>query len=620
MPADVPSALHAPADLAPERGSRKPRRRGRLSALFAPWRADARAAADRAGRPARAAGDAGDGENAAPESGSGAARESAVTAPWWSGAHRRRRPLSKLTARVLAINVLALILLLGGLLFLGNYEEQLIQSELESLQTEALTFAGALAEGALVDDPAGRYRLDPAKARQIVRRLHETTETRTRLFDAAEDGLLLADSRMLAGPGGTIEITPLPPPDDTAWPRQLLNAAYDGIVGLFPERKQRPVYREQPEQHGSDYSITRRALNGDIGRQIWATDGQDLLLGVAVPVQRLRVVLGTVLLTRDSGSIKTAVQSVREQILVIFAGVLAVTVLMSLYLAGSITTPIRKLAQAADRVRGGKTREHEIPDFTHRRDEIGELSGALREMTAALWNRMDANERFAADVAHELKNPLTSVRSAVETATRIQDPERQRQLMAIIQEDVKRLDRLISDISDSSRLDTELSRAESAPVDLRRMLEMLAELHAATGAGAGAGEDERPAVGASFAEAGPLIVRGLEGRLVQVFRNLISNAVTFSPPGGRIALAARREGGEIVATVEDEGPGIPEGKLAAIFDRFYTERPAGEKFGTHSGLGLSISKQIIDAHGGSIRAENRRDRSGARFIVRLPAG
>lgn len=598
MPADVPSDLHAPADLAPGSVNRKALRRDRSAGLLAPRRGEE--------QPGQA-------KNLPESDPAAVAAEGKAVHP--ARPTQRRGPLSKLTARVLAINVLALILLLGGLLFLGNYEEQLIQSELESLQTEALTFAGALAEGALVDDPAGLYRLDPAKARQIVRRLYETTETRTRLFDAAEGGLLLADSRRLAGPGGTVEITPLPPPDDAGLPRRLVNAAYDGIVGLFPERKQRPLYDEEPEQHASDYAITYRALSGDIGRQIWATDGQDLLLGIAVPVQRLRVVLGAVLLTRDSSSIKAALQSVREQILVIFAGVLGVTILMSLYLAGSITSPIRKLAEAADRVRGGKTREHEIPDFTHRRDEIGELSGALREMTAALWNRMDANERFAADVAHELKNPLTSVRSAVETATRIQDPERQRQLMAIIQEDVKRLDRLISDISDASRLDSELSRTESAPVDLRRMLAMLAELHQVTGDGNGAG----PRVGASFAEAGPLIVRGMEGRLVQVFRNLISNAVTFSPPGGRIALAARREGHEVVATVEDEGPGIPEGKLAAIFDRFYTERPAGEKFGTHSGLGLSISKQIIEAHGGDIRAENRRDRSGARFIVRLPA-
>jgi len=312
---------------------------------------------------------------------------------------------------------------------------------------------------------------------------------------------------------------------------------------------------------------------------------------------------------------------VRLEILKVFVIALGVTVLLSIYLAGTIGRPIRRLAAAAERVRRGHGRQVLIPDFTGRGDEIGELSGTFRDMTAALWQRMDAIERFAADVAHEIKNPLTSLRSAVETAARVDDPQKQRQLLRVVLEDVQRLDRLISDISDASRLDSELSRVELEPVLIGRMLHALVEVHRTTA------DEAAPRLmlslpGALGTPEGDLAVLGIEGRLVQVIRNLIANAVSFSPPAAAIHLAARREGEAVVITIEDQGPGIPEGKLGAIFERFYSERPAGEKFGTHSGLGLSISKQIVEAHRGSIRAENRHDGAGrtigARFIVRLP--
>jgi two-component system sensor histidine kinase ChvG len=258
-----------------------------------------------------------------------------------------------------------------------------------------------------------------------------------------------------------------------------------------------------------------------------------------------------------------------------------------------------------------------IPDLSRRADEIGDLSGALREMTEALWQRLDAIERFAADVAHEIKNPLTSLNSAVETVQRVTDPTQRAKLLAIVADDVRRLDRLISDISDASRLDAELSRAETGPIDLARMLATLVEAHAATRA-----SETAPRLVLDAASGAAGIVSGIEGRIAQVFGNLIANAVSFSPPGGAIRLNLIEQGDGIVVTVEDDGPGLPEGKLEAIFDRFYSERPKGEKFGTHSGLGLSISKQIVEAHGGSICAENRLGPdgrvAGARFIVRLP--
>jgi two-component system sensor histidine kinase ChvG len=242
-------------------------------------------------------------------------------------------------------------------------------------------------------------------------------------------------------------------------------------------------------------------------------------------------------------------------------------------------------------------------------------------MTSALWQRMDAIERFAADVAHEIKNPLTSLKSAVETAARVEDPVKQRKLLALVREDVERLDRLISDISDASRLDAELSRGEVERVAIDRMLEALVEVHGATTS------ETEPQLVLTLGEAAggravELAVMGIEGRLVQVFRNLIANAISFSPPGGTIRIAAQRRGDRIEVTIDDDGPGIPDGKLEAIFERFYSERPAAEKFGTHSGLGLSISKQIVEAHRGTIAAANRRAVDdtiiGARFTVQLP--
>ncbi len=300
----------------------------------------------------------------------------------------------------------------------------------------------------------------------------------------------------------------------------------------------------------------------------------------------------------------------------IFGVTLLVTVLLSLYLAGTIAQPIRRLAMAAQRARG-RTARIEIPEITERRDEIGELARSLRDMTDALWQRMNAIESFAADVAHEIKNPLSSLRSAVETAARIDDPAKRDRLMAIVQDDIERLDRLITDISDASRLDAELIRLDMSPTDIGAMLQALVEMHEATRA------PGSPRLVLEIPASRALIVPGIESRLSQVFLNVIANAVSFSPPDGEIRIRAVADGRAVVVSVEDGGPGIPEDKLTEIFNRFYSERPAGEKFGTHSGLGLSISQQIIEAHRGRIWAENRLAADGrvcgARFLIRLPS-
>ena len=531
---------------------------------------------------------------------------------------RKRRSVSPMTRRILAINVLALGILVAGILYLDEYRQNLIAAELESLTVQADLVAAALGENAIVVETPDRISpptqtLRPGAVRQMVRRLAEATGTRARLF--ATDGVLLADSRMLMGPGGTVQIEELPPPESQGGFLNKALGIYDRLASRIRGRPMPAPYREKARQSAQDYVEALRALSGETAGAV-RSSGPGLILSVSVPVQRYKQVLGALMLSRDSHLIDDALYEVRLDILKVFLVALAITVLLSIYLAGTIARPIHRLAPAADRVRHGHHRQHSIPDFAGRNDEIGDLAVALSDMTEALWQRMDAIEGFAADVAHEIKNPLTSLRSAVETAARIKDPEQQRKLMSIIQEDVQRLDRLISDISDASRLDAELSRAEEEPVDLARMLATLADLHDVTGGG------EAPKLHVSGDQ--ECIVTGMEGRLVQVFRNLIGNAVTFSPPGGTIAIHVARYGGFTEITFDDEGPGIPTGKENAIFERFYSERPEGEKFGTHSGLGLSISRQIIEAHDGTLTAENRAGGDGrilgARFTVRLPIG
>jgi len=528
---------------------------------------------------------------------------------------RRRPRISPLIRPIFAVNLVALGLLGFGLLFLDDYEKGLVRSEQGSMRTQAIIIAGALGESAVIGS-GFIQALDAEAASALIRRLVEPTNLRARLY--RRDGDLVTDSRVLTGYGsGSVEIEDLPPPGTNNPFRHFVFRTYDFILRLLPKRNTEPEDR-RVLLWASDFDEVKRAQNGEIAERLRRPPDGSLLLTVAVPVQRYRQVVGVLMLSQAGTRIQDGVRAVRLDILRIFGISMGVTLLLSLYLAGRIARPLRRLAAAADRVRAGQGRLDEpIPDLTRRGDEIGELSGALREMTSALWRRMDAIERFAADVAHEIKNPLTSVRSAMETAARIEDPERVKKLMAIVLDDVQRLDRLISDISDASRIDAELSRAESAPIDIGKMLETLADVYSETLA-------DGPSLRLNLVDADSLDVIGIESRLVQVFRNLIGNAISFSPPNGVIVLESKRDGRFVRVQISDDGPGIPDDKLEKIFDRFYSARPEGEKFGTHSGLGLSISKQIIEAHGGRLWAENRRDTDGkirgARFIVRLPAG
>jgi two-component system, OmpR family, sensor histidine kinase ChvG len=531
-----------------------------------------------------------------------------------------RALLTPLTRRILAVTLVAPVLLGLSLLFLDEYEDSLIATEIDALRTEGELIAAAIGEGAVAIEneseasgtfmPAGAARrIDPATARQLIRRLAALASVRARLYDRG--GSMIADSRLLRGPGGEVRVVDLPPADNGRV-AEMLRQALAWVEGTIGTDARLEPYIEQVNGTAYDFAEVIAAIEqGEAGNAVRIDRGGHKVLTVAVPVQFYKQVAGAVLVSDGDANLEQRLFEVRSAILTIFVWTCVVTVLLSLYLASTIARPIRRLAEAATRVRESLSRQHDIPDLSRRGDEIGALSSALRDMTEGLWLRMDATEQFAADVAHEIKNPLTSLRSAVETVARVQDPEQQKRLMSIIQDDVTRLDRLISDISDASRLDAELSRAETETVDISKLLVTLAQMtNSDNKAGA-------PLVEVDVPLADDLSVLGLEGRLAQVFRNLIGNAVSFSPPEGKITVRADRHDGAVRVVVEDQGPGIPKGKESKIFSRFYSERPEKEKFGTHSGLGLSISKQIIDAHRGTIDAENTNG-GGARFVVRLP--
>jgi len=523
--------------------------------------------------------------------------------------------ISPITRKILAVNILALGVLASGILFLDEYKRSLISSELEALATQAEMFAVALAETTSNDHMSGDRERIANISNQMVRRLVQTTGTRARLFRL--DGSLAADSRRLNGTSGQIFSETLPPPNDAnplVW--SFLNA-FETLTSWFSSTQKLQRYAENPSQTAADYPEVEAALGGDYVKALRDAGGKRLLLSVAVPIQRYKQVLGALMLSKSSEKIDAALLDVRINILQIFFAVLTITVLLSFYLARTISRPLLILAAAAEEVRLDHNRHHKIPYLGNRNDEIGELAETLKAMTESLWQRMDAIERFAADVAHELKNPLTSLRSAVETAARIEDTEGRLKLMKIIQEDVVRLDRLISDISDASRLDAELSRADTSTVDIQAMVQTLVDIHQPSGAGA-------PELVANITvdAAYPAWVKGMESRLAQIFSNLIGNAITFSPENGQIVITLTTTQNRVTVTIDDQGPGIPEGKEKRIFERFYTERPTAEKFGTHSGLGLSISLQIAEAHGGRLWATNRVDSNGkiigARFSLELP--
>lgn len=506
---------------------------------------------------------------------------------------RWRGPISPLVRRILAINLIALMIIVGGIFYLTEFRDNLISRRIDRLMVEAEILAGAIGESATAGPEAST--IDAPEARLIIARLISPSETRARLFNL--DGELMVDSRFLASSRSVIS-EPLPPLNLTKPLSERLLDVVNNFLDLVSAPPEVPTYQEVPNQKASDYIEVISALAGEQSYQVRLLEGDTLLLSAAFPVQRFRRVLGALMVTADTRDIESIVRAEQITILKVFAAALGTTLLLSLFLASTIARPIRQLAAAAERVRHGIGRESSMLTL-HRNDEIGDLSLALSDMTQALYYQIDAIETFAADVAHELKNPLSSLRSAVESISRTDKPEIKERLLAIITEDVRRLNRLITDISDASRLDAELTRARMEPVDMGSLVAMLVDAHRT--------RDDRALPRFVFHEpkAGVMMVHGLESRLGQVIANLLENAITFSPPGGTISVTLTRHSTMIELTVEDEGPGLPDGAEDRIFERFYSERPDPEAFGIHSGLGLSISKQIVEAHQGTIRAENR---------------
>ena len=549
-----------------------------------------------------------------------------------------RRLSSSLTRRIAFLNIAGLLALFLGFLWLNQTRVGVIDARSQSLSLQAEIISAAIASAASSSSSDNTIQLDPEKLLQqqltetpqreeqapdwfefsinparvapILKRLVTPTRTRARIYD--QEGLLLLDTKAFYTPGAFSDPRPVV---DSEADRTLFTRSWNAVKQRFGR-----VELSQPDTVSTQgMPEIQRALNGSLGNVVRvAADGQTIVYA-ASPIQRGNRVKGALLLSTQEGDVDRIIAEERWGFVLVFLIASGVMLVLSVLLAGTIAEPVRRLSEAADRVRRGTRAREEIPDFSERSDEIGQLSASLRDMTGALYSRIEAIERFAADVAHELKNPLTSLRSAVETMPLARNPESRDRLLAVIVHDVKRLDRLITDISDASRLDAELQRAHADMIDLGALLATVAGMkNDVLKPGEARIEVNLPQTGP---KGRPLLVSGHDSRIVQVFNNLIDNAQSFSPTDGIVRIKVGVSGNWAKVLIEDDGPGIPDHALERIFERFYTDRP-DHGFGQNSGLGLAISKQIVEAHGGTIQAENilspAGDRAGARFIVSLP--
>jgi two-component system sensor histidine kinase ChvG len=494
-----------------------------------------------------------------------------------------------LRQRILAVNIFAIIILAGSLFYLDGFRSRLTQARIDQSKSEAVMIAHTL--------PAL-----PAEARQpTLIRLGQDLGVRLRVYDGS--GRKRADS--WAGAPPTYELRD---PATEAWYRDIARAldnGFDAIVGA----SRPPPYQLPAADSLEAWPEARAALaTGEAVTELRRAPEGTPYISAATAIEGAQ---GVLLLTVNARDIRRVVRAERFSLALILAGTVLLSVLLSRFLARTIANPLRKLALAAHRVRLGRAREVDVPVLPARRDEIGLLARALHDMTQSLRQRIDSTEAFAADVTHELKNPLASLRSAVDTLERVEDPALRRQLLDVVRDDVARLDRLVVDIAEASRLDAELSRARFEPVDLGRLLESMLGSWESRGAQGVEIAFARPRVGTA-------VVSGEESRLARLFDNLVDNAISFSPPAGLVEIRATAVGDEVVVTIEDEGPGVPAEAREAIFNRFHSMRPE-QDFGRHSGLGLAIARAIVEGHGGRIEVEDRHDgRPGARFVVRFP--
>ena len=533
---------------------------------------------------------------------------------------RQSAPFSSLQRRIIFFNLIGLAVLVFGVMVLNSFLQGLIGERVHALVIQGEIIAITIAEQS-ANPPGEDPGFDPVVANTVLNRLVQPTGVRARLFDRRRR--LTGDTRNLSPSGGPIEVSALAPPR-TATTANLLERAETAYIRFLETfRQELPIYYEIPTAGISNDREVIAASRGEISHEVRVNSEGQLIVSVALPVRQFKTVLGVLQLSTEGGTINQILRNERLKILQVFFVATLVSVALSVLLANTIASPIRRLAEAADNEGTSSARplnpeKVEIPDLTHRTDEIGDLSGALIRMTEALYKRIEAIESFAADVAHEIKNPLTSLRSAVETMEYAKTPEQRQKLLDVIQKDVSRMDRLVTDISNASRLDAELVRERMELFDLRELVDMLA------GITRNHGEDRHVRVDVRLPQ-GSFMARGLEGRIAQVITNFLDNALSFSPDGSVITIEGERVEGGVRLAVSDQGPGIPPDNLASVFERFYSERPESEGFGNHSGLGLAISKQIIEAHNGAIWAENIPGHGknapplGARFLIELPA-
>jgi len=526
---------------------------------------------------------------------------------YWGGKERR---ITGMTLRIMGVNALAVVALVFGVIYLGQHHSSLIESKLEQFRTEIVLITKSLSE--IVPQNGDDYVsiLDPS-SEGLTRTLQDMStilNTRILLFDAQKK-LVFDTAQPSLLPSINEDLNSIKK-DNSLQSVQILRNMAAWIAAVFPQHDRLPDFPGVVSQNGSDYSDVEEAFRNVMSISAWLNYQRDVILTGAMPVIINNEVKGAVMLVNADGEINTALTDAWFNILKISIVTLMITILLSIYLSGVIARPLRNLANAAEGVRKGKIRYSDIPDMSDRHDEIGELSLVLKDMTHALGERMDMIESFAADVAHEIKNPLTSLKSAVETARVVKDKAKMDKLLDIIKHDIERLDRLITDISNASRLDSELSREMFEVVDVKQMLRDMLDAYKSPlerEADFQGNSDEALKDGVMITldlpDYADIYVQGSEGRLVQVFQNILSNALSFSPLHSTIRIRVKLKNNRVTILFDDEGLGIPENKLTSIFDRFYSERPQHEEYGRHSGLGLSICKQIISAHKGMIYAE-----------------
>jgi two-component system sensor histidine kinase ChvG len=574
-------------------------------------------------------------------------RVSEQTLAWWRSFPPVRFIAGSLLRRILVASLAGLVVMIAGILYFNENNAWLIDAKRESLRVQGEIIAAAIAGDARVEtgrlvihaDPtaeeevaspyddaftAHELSIRPERVAPILRRLIEPTTRRARVY--SRDGTLVMDSATLLKRGQLSRHEPKVPDGGRASTKNF----WTRLKSWMLANKDLPVYKEIGNANGTSYPEVRQALEGKATAMLLLNEKGQQIVSTAVPIQRASGVQGVLLMSTRPGEIDKIVSDQQDQIWLLAAFAMIASLLSALLLARTVAGPIRRLSAAADLVSRNISARHELPDFAHRTDEVGQMASAFAAMTSALYRRVEASESFAADVAHELKNPLTAARSMAESLAYAKTEEQRREVVKQIQNELMRLNKLITDVSNASRLDAELARQQMGPVDVTTVVASVTQIFKDILAGDTRRVETTVAI-APFE--GAFFVNGHAGRLGQVLTNLVDNAISFSPPGRAVTVRVRRVGTTVELVVEDEGPGIPEDRLDIIFDRFYTDRPETEAVrGKNSGLGLSISREIIRAHGGEITAENRRPGvlssppgtlaerpHGARFVVRLPA-